>query len=133
MGSKTIFHQIETTKPLDEVKAAAEKVLTMMGGTVIDRGDGFQVNQAKNGINFSFTADFETFVSIRENKPGKYEFLVNASWKPNALFWVCFVVGFFIFGILWIVPFLYLFIDPTPAYQQALFSINNFLPKQSTE
>lgn len=129
MGSKTIFHQFETTKSLDEVKAASQKAFTMMGGTIVNRGDGFQVNQAKNGINFSFAADFETFVSIRESKPGTFEFLVNASWKPNTLFWVCLVVGFFIFGILWIVPLLYLFIDPTSAYQQALFNINNFLPK----
>lgn len=129
MGSKTIFHQLETTRSLDEVKGALQKTLTLMGGTVLNRGDGFQVTQAKNGINFAFSADFDTFVSVRESKPGTYEILVNANWKPNSVFWVCLIVGFFIFGILWIVPLLYLFIDPTPAYQQALFSVNNFLPK----
>jgi hypothetical protein len=127
MGSKTIFHQLESDKTLDEVKMATQKSLMMMGGTVQPRGDGFQLLQANTGINFAFTADFDTFVSIRESKPGKFEILVNANWKPNVLFWICLIVGFFIFGILWIVPILYFFIDPTSAYQQALFTINNFL------
>jgi hypothetical protein len=127
MGSKTIFHQLESNKTLDEVKVATQKALMMMGGTVQPRGDGFQLLQANNGINYAFAAEFDTFVSIRESKPGKFEILVNANWKPNVLFWICLVVGFFIFGILWIVPILYLFIDPTSAYQQALFTINNFL------
>lgn len=128
MGNKTIFYQVDAdNKSLEEVKAATQKALSMLGGVIQDRGDGFQINQAKNNINFSFSADFETFVSIRESKPGKFEIFVNSNWKPNAIFWVCLVVGFFIFGILWIVPILYLFIDPTSAYQQALFTINNFL------
>ena len=127
MGNKTVFYQLDSNKSLEEIKVASQKALMLMGGTIQDRGDGFQITQAKNGINFSFTADFDTFVNIRESKPGKYEFLINANWKPNALFWACLVIGFFIFGILWIVPLLYLFIDPTSAYQQALFTINNFL------
>lgn len=127
MGNKTVFYQVDSDKSLEEVKVATQKALSMMGGMILDRGDGFQINQANKNINFSFTADFETFVSIRESKPGKYDILVSASWKPNALFWICLIVGFFIFGILWIVPLLYLFIDPTSAYQQALFTVNNFL------
>jgi len=127
MGSKTIFHQLESDKTLDEVKMATQKALMMMGGTVQPRGDGFQLLQATSGINYAFAAEFDSFVSIRESKPGKFEILVNANWKPNVLFWACLIIGFFIFGILWIVPILYLFIDPTSAYQQALFTINNFL------
>jgi hypothetical protein len=126
MGSKTIFLNLDTDKSMDEVKTATQKALMMMGGTIQNRGDGFQHLQAKNGINFSFAADFDTFVSIREIKPGKYELLLNANWKPNVLFWVCLIAGFFL-GLPWIINILYLFIDPTSAYQNSLYHVNNLL------
>jgi hypothetical protein len=130
MGSKTLFYQIETQKSREEVVAATKNALVMLGGTPQNRGDNnIFVLQANNGVNFAFTADFETMVSVQENKPGRFDLLVNVNWKPNAVFWVCLIVGFFIFGILWIIPFLYLFIDPSSAYQQLFFTVQNLLSK----
>ena len=128
MGAKTFFHHVETDRTIEEVKEATQKTLMFLGGTIQQHGDNYQLLQAKNGITGAFAADFDSMVNVRESKKGQYEILVNVSWKPNTLFWICLVVGLFVFGILWVVPAMYLFIDPSSAYQQALFNINNFLP-----
>ena len=127
MGSKTLYHQISTERGLDRVREATQRSLVLLGGSMMPRGDGFEITQGAQGVNFAFTADFSTFVNIVQSQPGRYDIMCTVSWKPNVVFWICFVVGFFVLGILWIIPLLHLFIDPTSAYQQALFRIQAFL------
>jgi hypothetical protein len=127
MGSKTVFYTLTTDKTMPEVKEAARKSLMFLGGSLFEAGDGFQIKQGVNGVNFAFAANFETMLNIRQAAPNKYEFFANINWTPNTLFWVCLIVGIFVFGILWVVPLLYLFIDPSQAYQDALFRIQGML------
>lgn len=127
MGNKTVFYTLETDKSLPQVREAAKKSLMFLGGTLFEQGDGFQVKQGTNGVNFAFAANVEAFVNVRQSASNKYEFFGTINWSPNTLFWVCLIVGIFVFGMLWIVPLLYLFIDPSQAYQQALFRIQGML------
>lgn len=126
-GKKTIFHTLETNKPLPQVKEAVKKSLILLGGSILEQGDSFQVKQGVNGVNFAFTANVEAYISVRQTAPNKYELFSSVNWTPNALFWVCLIVGFFVFGILWIIPLLYVFVDPMPAYQQSLYRVQNIL------
>ena len=48
-------------------------------------------------------------------------------WNPNPLVWICLVVGFFVFGILWVVAALYLFVDPAPVYNRLMIQTERLL------
>ena len=127
MASRTVFHIIETTKSLQEVSDACKKSLMLLGGQLIPQGNTIIVKQGINGVNFAFAANFEAYINIRQSDSSKYEFTGTINWSPNSTFWACLIIGFFVLGILWIIPLLYLFIDPTQAYQQAFFRIQSFL------
>ena len=127
MGSKTVFHTLETDKSLPQVREALMRSLMFLGGTLTGQGDGFQVMQGVNGTSLAFTAKMEAFVNVRQSAPNKYEFFGTLNWSPNGLVWACLIIGFFVFGILWIVPLLYQFVNPVQAYQQALFRVQGML------
>lgn len=126
MGNKTVFYTFESDHPLPKVREAVQKSLILLGGMVMDQGDGFEVRQAINGVNFAFAANFSAYVNIKHSAPNKYELLCNINWSPNGVFWVCLIAGLFLF-VPWIVNLFYLFIDPTQVYQQALFRAQSFL------
>jgi hypothetical protein len=126
MGSKTIIHSIESGKPLTDIKEATKKSLMLLGGTVVDFGDGFQVKGGDSGIQMAFVADFESMISIQDQGNNHWNIMATISWSPNTIFWVCLISGFFLV-IPWIINILYLFVDPTQAYQQRLFMVNSFL------
>lgn len=127
MGSKTVYFILDTDKSLEQVRDATQKSLSFLGGAVFQQGDNFQVKQGVNGVNFAFAANFDAVINLRQSGSNKYELLGTINWTPNTLFWACLIIGFFIFGILWIVPILYLFVDPTQAYQQAFLRIQGML------
>lgn len=127
MGSKLVFYQLETDKSMDEVKQAAVRAFTMLGGQVKPFGAGLQIIEGKNGVQFGFAADFDALFTINESKPGKYDLSCAVNWKMNTTTIICLVVGIFVFGILWIIPLLYLFIDPSQVYQTTLMSIKSYL------
>jgi len=126
MGSKMVYHRIQSQKTLPEVREAVKRSLMFLGGSVFDAGNGFRLTQGTNGVNFAFAANFDALVDIRESQPGNYDITANVTWSPNAVFWIGLVSGFFLV-IPWIVPILFLFIDPTSAYQQAFFQAQNSL------
>jgi hypothetical protein len=130
MGSKTVYYTLETDQPLDLVTEAAGRALTMVGGTIVPIAGGYEITQGVNGVNFAFTADFKAYVQVRAIDQRRYEVIANINWSPNAVFWVCLVVGVCVVGLLWIVSLLYFFIDPSSTYQQALYSIPNYLPRE---
>ena len=127
MASKTVFYTMETDKPLPQVRDALMRSLMFLGGTLVGQGDGFQVKQGVNGVGLAFTANVEAFVNVRQSAPNKYEFFGTLNWSPNGLVWACLIIGFFVFGILWIIPLLYQFVNPVQAYQQALFRVQGML------
>ena len=127
MGSKTIFHSFTSENSLAQVQEATRKSLMLLGGTILEFGEGFQLKGGENGVNFAFTADIEATINVRETSPNKYDLFAAINWKPNGVFWACLIIGFFVFGILWIIPLLYLFIDPSQPYQQMLYRIQSIL------
>lgn len=127
MGSKTIFYTFDSDKPIVQVKDAMRRSLSFLGGTLIEQGDGFQLTQGINGVSFAFTANFTAYINLRKSSENKYEILGNVNWSLNTLSWACLIIGIFVLGVLWIVPLLYLFINPTDAYQQALMRIPSLL------
>jgi hypothetical protein len=127
MGSKTVYYILDTDKPIEQVRDALKKSLMFLGGTTFEVGDGFQVKQGMNNVNFAFTANFDAQVNVRQSTANRYEIFSTINWSPNGLFWACLIIGFFVFGILWVIPLLYLFIDPSQAYQQAFFQAQSML------
>ncbi len=127
MGSKTVMYSLESDSSLEEVKNALKRSLIFLGGSMMDMGEGIQITQGVNEVKYAAGASLKAIITIQNPQPGKFNFFANITWSPNGVFWICLVVGFFVFGVLWIVPFFYLFIDPTPAYQQAFYRIPTFL------
>lgn len=123
MGSKMVFHTFENEKSLTDVKAATKRSLAMLGGTLMEHDNSFQLKQGTTGVRYAFAANFDALINVRQSAPSKYELTGTINWSPNRLFWGCLIVGAFVFGVLWIVPILYLFIDPMQAYQQALMRV----------
>ena len=127
MGSKMVFYQFESDKSIEEVREAAIKAFTPLGGQISPLGNGLKIKDGKNGVQFGFAADFDATFSINESKPGKFDLNCSINWKMSTVSIICLVVGLFVFGILWIVPILFLFIDPSQVYQNALLSVNSYL------
>jgi hypothetical protein len=127
MGSKTLYSQVVTEKSPDEIKKAMREAFRSLGGTMQETPSGIEIKQGVNGIDFTFAADFTAQVNLRHVKENKYEIECQIQWKLNALSIICLAVGIFVFGILWIVPILYLFIKPEDAYQQALHRVQTYL------
>ena len=127
MGSRTLYAQVVTEKSPDEIKEAIKNAFRSVGGTMQETPSGIEIKQGVSGVSFAFSADFTAQVNLRHVKEKVYEIECAIQWKLSALSIICLVVGFFIFGILWIVPVLYLFIKPEDAYQQALHRVQTFL------
>lgn len=127
MGNKIIFHTLESKKSLVDIKAATKRSLSMLGGTLVEYESGFQLKQGATGVSYAFAANFDASINVRQIAPDKYELTGTIQWSPNGLFWGCLIVGAFVFGVLWIVPILYLFIDPMQAYQQAFIRVGGLV------
>jgi len=128
MGSKMLYQSFETERSQEEIMAALGKGLMFLGGQVSKIGNNtIMVVNGKEGIQFGFAADFESTITVNPKGERKFEVICNISWKMNTLAWICLIVGIFVFGILWIVPLLYLFIDPTSSYNKAILLASNQL------
>jgi hypothetical protein len=127
MGSKTVFYTFDSDKPIEIVKDALKRSMMFLGGTMQDLGQMITITQGNNGVGNAFTAELNANVNLRCVSEKKYEVFCTIEWKPSSIVWICLVVGFFVFGILWIIPLLYLFVDPTTAYQQALYRVPSLL------
>jgi hypothetical protein len=127
MGSRNLYEQVVTEKSPDEIKEAIKTAFRSVGGTMQETPSGVEIRQGVNGVSFAFSADFKAQVNLRQVKEKAYEIECAIQWKLNALSIICLVVGFFVFGILWIVPALFLFIRPEDAYGQALHRVQTYL------
>lgn len=130
MGSKTVFYQFDSPHTLEEVQDAAMRAFLPLGGQVIKMGNGLSIKDAKEGVQFGFTADFDATLNINQTKQDHYELICSINWKMNTLAIACLVIGIFVFGILWIIPALFLFIDPSSLYQQTLVNIPHLLDRR---
>jgi hypothetical protein len=129
MGSKTVFYQFDSPHTKEEVQDAAMRAFLPLGGQIIKMNNGLSIKDGKEGVQFGFTADFEANLMINQPKQDHYELVCTINWKMNTLTIACLIIGIFVFGILWIIPVLFLFIDPSSLYQQTLVNIPFLLDK----
>lgn len=127
MGSKLLINQARTNKGKDAVVQAVAKSLSIVGGTQVQHPTGIQIIDGKEGVSFAFTANFTTDVTITPVSDDVYNIACNVNWKMNSLTIACLIIGVFVFGVLWIVPALHLFIDPSNVYNIALMSVQGNL------
>jgi hypothetical protein len=132
MASKTFVTRIHTDQAVVAVQDATIATLRTLGGSIQQNGIGFELTQASQGVTFAFIANFTTLVTIRSLHRDTYEVECIVQWSPNWLFWLCVILGVFAFGVLWVIPILYFFIDPTDIYQQALYRIQGYFPQNNS-
>lgn len=121
MVGVTINSPVSQIQLIDALGAS----LRSLGGLVTRTASGLHVSGGSLGVNFAFTAKTEAQFDVRQVAPDRFEVTGSLQWSPAAVVWICMVVGFFIFGILWLVGLLYLFYNPTQAYQACLLGLQN--------
>lgn len=131
MGSKVLFTQVHTNASLEQVIGSLSQTVTPLGGIVTKLNNTLQINGGKEGVQFGFAADFDSQTIVQQTEANSYNITMNIHWKMNTLTIICLIVGFFVFGILWIIPLLYMFIDPTTAYNNSLILLQSKLPNPS--
>ncbi|MBU6361073.1 MAG: serine/threonine protein kinase [Chloroflexi bacterium] len=120
MGRKVLFTDIKTDKSVNGIRMAAKTAFRSVGGNHIDTADGFIIVSGIQGVNFGSTANIRATISIKALKAGHYRIECIIDWSPSAVVWICLIVGIFVFGILWLVALLYLFVNPDASYKLAL-------------
>jgi hypothetical protein len=128
MGSAILNHVIVTDQPVDQVFEATRRSLDLLGGLTTPTSTGFWVVQGVQGASFGFTSNTTADIQVRQLDARRYEVVARVNWQASAVVIVCMIVGFFVFGILWLVGLFYLLYNPTVIYQQALQRIETFLP-----
>jgi hypothetical protein len=120
---KVVTKHLATAAPLDVVLEATMRATQKLGGQMTRVSpDTFRVVNGNANVQFAFVANTQSDISIRP-VPGGYDIVAYINMTPNAVFWICAVVGFFFLWFLWIACALYFFIDPSPQYNQAFDSI----------
>jgi hypothetical protein len=121
MPTKSVFAEVQTTRSLEEVTDAVALEMRKLGGQVITRNSAIEVIDGTSGVDFAFVAKFQANVYVAPNKKkdDTYNIDCQIRYSPNAVFWICLILGLCTF-FAWIVNLLYLFINPVTAYQQAL-------------
>ncbi len=120
MATRTNYVQVTTNKTPEEIRNTTMTAFRALGGAMKETATGFQIVQGAQGVRFAFTAKLSALIAFRQIKPDRYEIECVLQWSPNNLVWICLAIGFFVLGILWVIPVLYLFVNPVEAYQQAL-------------
>ena len=126
MGNKYVSAYVDTNKNLEQLKADVAGMLRQFGGTLYSTPTGFTLIDGTIGTQMSFTANLTTNVIIRPIKENKYDIQIYLTWNWAALMWIFLVFGLLAAGMPWLLLILYLFFDPAPAYQQALYRLVNF-------
>ena len=129
MGSKSLYAQITTNQDQSGIWQAISTALTAVGGRQEPVPGGLKIKEGKLGVNFGFTLETEAVIGLRDLGSNRYEIECHLKWKPASIVWICLIVGFFIFGILWIVGLLYLLAKPSEPYEQALHRVQGLLPQ----
>jgi hypothetical protein len=133
MGNKSLYTQITTNQDQSEIWQAISTALTAVGGRQEPVPGGLKIKEGKLGVNFGFTLETEAVIGLRDLGSNRYEIECHLKWKPASIVWICLIVGFFIFGILWIVGLLYLLAKPSEPYEQALHRVQGLLPQPQVQ
>ncbi len=119
--SFTVYRQLSTTAPAEQVFAAVEKSLRLtVGGSVHREHNSFHVQNGTNNLNFAFVGDLSAVITLTQPSPGIVDMNGTITLKPNQTFWVCAIVGAFCLWFMWGVNFLYFIMDPRNNYQMAI-------------
>ena len=113
------FRRIQTSAARADLLKATEDALRRVGGVLMTTGETISIQGGNAGVSTSFASDIQATAVVREKSPGEYEVTCTISTSPNAIFWVCAVVGLCIWP-LWIVNVFHFMVDPLPTYQRAL-------------
>ncbi len=114
---------INSSASLDQVMVAVEQSFRNLGGGITRGSNSITITNGKDGIPMAFGADINANLVIRQMQENQYEIVGNVERKPNTVFWICLVAGFFFLWPLWIVNLMYFGINPLSSYQQALNSV----------
>ena len=133
MSSKSLYAQITTNQDQSGIWQAISTALTAVGGRQEPVPGGLKIKEGKLGVNFGFTLETEAVIGLRDLGSNRYEIECHLKWKPASIVWICLVVGFFVFGILWIVGLLYLLAKPGEPYEQALHRVQGLLPQSQAQ
>jgi hypothetical protein len=126
MGSKYVNAYIETTKTRDQLKADVLQMLRSLGGTLYSVPNGYRLVGGTYGTQMSFTSTLTADAIVQPIKENKYEVQIFLSWTWSSIMSVILIFGILGGGLPWLFLILYLFFDPAPAYQQALYRLVNF-------
>lgn len=129
MGSRVLYTNLISSASVEEVVDTLSTIVTPLGGTSSIINNTLLIHDGKEGVQFGFTADFDSQIIVQQTAEDSYNIITNIRWKMNTLTIICLIVGFFVFGILWIIPLLYLFIDPSLPYNNCLNLLQAKLPK----
>lgn len=128
MGSKILYTQVKTSASLEQVVDNLAQCLLPLGGAIAKSSNTVQLEGGKEGVQFGFTADFSSQAVVQQTDNNTFNITMNVQWKMSTLTIICLIVGIFVFGILWIVPLLFLFVDPSTVYNNYLLMLQSKLP-----
>lgn len=118
--SFTVYRQLSTTAPAEHVFAAVERSLRLtVSGSVRREHNSFYVQNGTNNLTFAFVCDVLAVITLTQPSPGIVDINGTITLKPNAICWVCVILGL-IFWFPLIVACLYWIIDPRNNYQMAI-------------
>ena len=125
--NRSIQTIITTEKTPEEIREAVRRAFYSVSGQIIDTKDAIIIEQGTLGVSCAFSINMMAFIHLWRIKENTYRLECYLQWKWNALSWICFVVGWFVLGILWVVPLCTLFFNPLPTYQRALYEVQHYL------
>ena len=116
----TVHRQLSTTATAEQVFAAVERTLRLtVSGTIRRDHNSFYVQNGTNNLSFAFLAELSAVVTLTQPSPGIVDINGTITLKPNGTYWVCAIIGLFVWPI-WAINFPYFIIDPRNNYQIAL-------------
>ena len=128
MSTRNLYGSLVTDKTPDEIKEAVKKSFRTVGGEIQDTPNGILITKGTQGVKNAIAAfQFTSTVDINPVGGKKYELVCKINWQPNYIVHLFCLVGGFMFLLPWIYNILYFFVNPTPAYQQAIDRVNFFL------
>ncbi|TWT32805.1 hypothetical protein [Blastopirellula retiformator] len=103
-----------------EIMPAVVNAFRRVGGQLNENGTTLTIHEGFAGVQFDFIFEGNSVVEVRKRNENQYEVEVKIEIKPNQLFWICAIVGFFCLWFVWVANVFYFLVDPQRPYQQAL-------------
>ena len=117
--STTLNRFVKTSLSEEEVlKRLEQSFMSTVGGNIIRNEKSLVIKNGVNGVSPRIGADIDAVVNVVEQDDG-YLLQCLVKKRQNATFTWCIILGLFVF-FPWIVNIIYIFIDPSHAYNNAL-------------